>query len=136
LNALATWIRLWTGCSPRNAALKGLARFDSRPLGTAVRPCCTAWRLCNKSFAELTGEGARLYGARWNPKGYAIVYASECLPLATLEALVYIRRRPDDQVYIQLSFDDALVRAVEALYPLPAGWNSEEAATQQSGATG
>jgi len=25
---------------------------------------------------------------------------------------------------------------VEALYPLPAGWNSEEAATQQSGATG
>src|ERR1017187_3874938 len=74
----------------------------------------TAWRLCNKDFAELTGEGARTYGGRWNPKGYFVVYSSECLPLATLEALVHTRRRPNDQVYVELSFEDALVKEVEA----------------------
>jgi len=31
------------------------------------------------------------------------------LPLATLEALAHTRRRPNDQVYIQVSFDAALV---------------------------
>jgi RES domain-containing protein len=94
----------------------------------------TAWRLCNKRFAEPTGEGARVNGGRWNPKGYAVVYSSECLPLATLEALVHTRRRPNDQVYIQVSFEEALVQEVEALYLLPAGWNRDETATQKIGA--
>lgn len=92
-----------------------------------------AWRLCNKRFAEATGEGARLYGGRWNPKGSAVIYASECLPLATLEALVHLRRRPNDQVYLQLSFEEPLVKKVEALYPLPADWNLDQAATQKIG---
>ena len=94
----------------------------------------TAWRLCNKRFAESIGEGARIYGGRWNPIGYAVVYSSECLPLATLEALVHTRRRPDDQVYIQISFDAGLVKEVEPLYSLPAGWNRDEPATQKIGA--
>jgi RES domain-containing protein len=94
----------------------------------------TAWRLCNKRFAEPTGEGARLYGGRWNPKGYAVIYAAECLPLGTLEALVHIRRRPNDQVYLQLSFEEALVKEVEAWYSLPTGWNHDESVTQKIGA--
>ena len=94
----------------------------------------TAWRLCNRLFAEPVGEGARIYGGRWNPVGYAVVYSSECLPLATLEALVHTRRRPDDQVYIQVSFDETLVREVEALYSLPDGLNLDEPATQKIGA--
>jgi len=94
----------------------------------------TAWRLCNKCFAEPTGEGARIYGGRWNPIGYAVVYSSECLPLATLEALAHTRRRPNDQVYIQVSFEAALVLEVEALCPLLAGWNRDESATQEIGA--
>ena len=94
----------------------------------------TAWRLCNKRFAEPTGEGACLYGGRWNPKGYAIVYSAECLPLATLEALVRMPRRPNDQVYIALSFEDALVKEVEALYSLPADRKQDQLATQTIGA--
>ena len=94
----------------------------------------TAWRLCNKRFAEATGEGARLYGGRWNPKGYAVVYASECLPLATLEALVRTRRRPNDQVYIQITFEEPLVKEAEALYLLPANWSRDQTATQKIGA--
>ena len=38
----------------------------------------------------LTGEGARLYGGRWNPPGAAVVYASPSRALAVLETFVHL----------------------------------------------
>jgi len=48
------------------------------------------WRLVTARFAKsaFSGEGARLYGGRWNRKGVSLVYTSENQSLAMLEMLV------------------------------------------------
>lgn len=50
----------------------------------------TVWRLVTARFAKsaFSGEGARLYGGRWNRKGVPLVYTSESQSLAMLEMLV------------------------------------------------
>ncbi len=37
---------------------------------------------------DLSGEGARLYGGRWNNKGFAALYTSQSVSLGLLEVLV------------------------------------------------
>jgi RES domain-containing protein len=47
------------------------------------------YRIAQTDFAEdLSGEGARLYGGRWNPPGRAMLYTSNSTALAALEILV------------------------------------------------
>lgn len=50
----------------------------------------TVWRLVTARFARsaFSGDGARLYGGRWNRKGVSLVYTSESRSLALLEMLV------------------------------------------------
>ena len=50
-----------------------------------------AYRIAKKQYIEdLSGEGARLHGGRWNRKGTAVVYHAENRALATVEYLVHI----------------------------------------------
>lgn len=39
--------------------------------------------------APLSPEGARLFGGRWNPKGYPLLYATSSPALALVESLVH-----------------------------------------------
>ncbi|WP_295387028.1 RES family NAD+ phosphorylase [uncultured Thiodictyon sp.] len=50
------------------------------------------FRLVDEAFAgsAFTGEGARLYGGRWNSPGVAMVYTAQSLSLAQLELLVHL----------------------------------------------
>ncbi|MBK5965056.1 hypothetical protein CCR95_13410 [Thiocystis minor] len=50
----------------------------------------TVWRITTARFAQtaFSGEGARLYGGRWNPKGVEVVYTAESQSLALLEMMV------------------------------------------------
>jgi RES domain-containing protein len=50
----------------------------------------TVWRLVTARYAAtaFSGEGARLYGGRWNRKGVPMVYTAGSQSLAVLEALV------------------------------------------------
>jgi RES domain-containing protein len=49
-----------------------------------------AWRLCRRPHADLTGEGARLFGGRWNSAGRPVVYLAEHPALAALEVRVHL----------------------------------------------
>lgn len=50
------------------------------------------YRLVKAARADdvLSGEGARRFGGRWNPRGTPVVYASESRALAVLEAFVHL----------------------------------------------
>jgi RES domain-containing protein len=84
------------------------------------------WRITRKPFLTqaLEGLGAKKYGGRWNSKGFAVVYTSESLELAVLEALVHldIDLLPKDVFQIGFELDDQLIVSVPA--PLPGGWDS------------
>lgn len=43
-----------------------------------------------RAAEALSGEGARLYGGRWNPPGVAALYASASRSLAVLETFVHV----------------------------------------------
>ncbi len=49
----------------------------------------TVWRIVTEQHAAtaFSGEGARLYGGRWNPKGIALIYTAQSQSLAALEML-------------------------------------------------
>ena len=82
------------------------------------------WRLTRQAHASLDGEGARLYGARWNSKGTAVVYAATHLSLAALEYLVHIDPEdvPDDLAAYRLHVPDSATELVCEPAELPAGW--------------
>ena len=69
------------------------------------------------------GEGAWLYGGRWNSAGTSVVYTSGSQALAALESLVHLNP-PVIFKYlaIPIEFDDPLVEKVAAL---PADWTEE-----------
>lgn len=84
------------------------------------------WRLTRKRFADraFDGEGARLYGGRWNHKGVAAVYCAATLSLAALELFVHLEasESPDDLVTLVAEIPSSV--AVEGLEEstLPADW--------------
>jgi RES domain-containing protein len=48
------------------------------------------WRLCRRPYANLSGEGARRLGGRWNTRGRLMVYLAEHPALAALEVRVHL----------------------------------------------
>lgn len=89
------------------------------------------WRLCRRRYAAhaFDGEGARLYGGRWNTPGVAVVYTSATVSLAALEAFVHVdgEDAPADLVVIPVEIPDAL--AVREIAPgeLPRNWRTTPA---------
>lgn len=63
------------------------------------------WRICRRPYADLSGEGARLFGGRWNSPGRPVVYTAETAALAVLEVRVHL-----DLTWDLLPADFVLVR--------------------------
>ena len=84
----------------------GIAGYGNRlPPGRHAPGSHCAWsvqlirvyRICDRRYSKsaFDGEGARLYGGRWNPVGLPMVYTSGSISLAILETLVNIQD-PED----------------------------------------
>lgn len=85
----------------------------------------TAWRIVRHGFASVafTGEGARLYGGRWNSPGQRVVYTAATASLAVLEMLVHLDRSAAlaSYVLIPCEFDEALVTPLD-MGQVPSRW--------------
>lgn len=90
----------------------------------------SAWRIVKRRLAAdaFSGEGARLYGGRWNSPGTRVVYVSQSQSLAALEMLVHLKSAEalDHYVTIEVKFDDALAEKIERS-ALQDDWQSEPA---------
>lgn len=82
------------------------------------------FRIVKPSFAAsaLAGDGARLYGGRWNAPGVPCAYAAESRALAVLELLVHAS--PEllrvEFLLLEIEVPDALIET--GLRP-PPGWD-------------
>lgn len=109
----------------------------ARPSGST-----TAWRIIDGRHlgddprTAFSGEGARLYGGRWNGRGTAVAYVASSRALALLEVLVHLAstRALLRYVLIPITFDASVVEELPE-GALPEGWRTHPAppATQAVG---
>jgi len=52
----------------------------------------SAWRITKQKHAKsaFSGEGARIYGGRWNSPGTTMIYTAQSQALAVLEMLIHL----------------------------------------------
>jgi len=88
----------------------------------------TGWRIVpeDQAATAFDGEGARLYGGRWNSVGVAMVYASQHKSLAALEVRVHIDTTKKLKRYksFGFQFEEALMEVFRAS-ALPEDWQQE-----------
>jgi RES domain-containing protein len=89
------------------------------------------WRITKSTDTKkaFSGEGARLYGGRWNSKGIAVVYTAATRSLAMLEVLVHIRNTqqtapPIPYMLFPAFFDERLLEELPSS-SLPSDWDLE-----------
>lgn len=84
-----------------------------------------AYRIIQEAHIEsaLSGEGAAMYGGRWNHQGTPIIYSSSTLSLATLEIIVNLHdvKLVNNLYSIEIEFDSTFCQFLERSI-LPIDW--------------
>jgi RES domain-containing protein len=82
------------------------------------------WRITTASFARsaFSGEGARLYGGRWSPKGVPVVYTAANQSLAMLEMLVQDQPLRARYVMIEARIPSTVRIERVSIDDLPSDW--------------
>lgn len=81
---------------------------------------------------DLSGEGARRAGGRWNYKGTPVVYTADSTALATLETLVHfpLNLTPKNRAIATIELPDELPITTIDLEDLPDNWATYPAPNQ------
>ncbi|WP_348762195.1 RES domain-containing protein [uncultured Salinisphaera sp.] len=85
------------------------------------------WRIYHRRFADaLSGEGARRYGGRWNPRGLPTLYLASTPSLAMAEKLVQapMLSQANDFLAAEIEIDARHLPLFTAA-DLPERWNAE-----------
>ena len=89
-----------------------------------------AWRMVTPPYEHqaFDGQGAKLYGGRWNSKGTAMVYTASSLSLAAMEMLIHLEADEvlNRYVCIPIEFDAKLVFSLDP-QTLPHDWRNSTA---------
>ncbi len=89
------------------------------------------YRIAKSDFIDdLSGNGARLYGGRWNSKGTAALYTSVFRSLSAVEMAVHINGILNQFTFELLTLDTQKIPLVNLSKKLPVGWNQNPVAFQ------
>ena len=88
------------------------------------------YRITQEMFSEdLSGNGSKLFGGRWNSEGIPALYAASSRSLALLETLAHTPAkmlRVKTYILITLSLPGATLQEKIDLSKLPGDWNAVE----------
>jgi RES domain-containing protein len=91
----------------------------------------TSWRITQRSHwrTAFNGDGARIYGGRWNSVGTAVIYTAGSQALAVLEMLAHMDSPELLKRYVlfEVQFGEALVKELTKSM-LPRSWKRSGAA--------
>lgn len=82
------------------------------------------WRITTGTHPIWSGDGALLFGQRWNPPGFAAIYAGTSFAVSLLEVLVHANRKtpPSGARYVRAVIPETVSR--ETLDPAAVpGWD-------------
>ncbi len=84
------------------------------------------WRIATSAHAACDGDGPRLFGSRWTPRGLPAVFTSATLSLAALERFVHADPdlEPDDLVAIEIEVASSIPVESVAISDLPETWRA------------
>ncbi|MDX8385995.1 MAG: RES family NAD+ phosphorylase [Gallionella sp.] len=92
----------------------------------------SVWRIATDTPTytadDLSGEGAKTTGGRWNLKGEAAIYASSNIALACLETLVHLNASglPLNRYLVRIDIPNRVWKSaiVHQVDSLPIGWDA------------
>lgn len=113
-----------------NSAYSDIPVVGSDLLRAAMLGMKSDWHITKQKHAKntFTGEGAKLYGGRWNNPGKLVVYTAESRALALAEILVHLEPTAVLSRYIvfQVEIDESYIAHL-GLRDLPKNWRAEPA---------
>ena len=94
------------------------------------------FRITNETYKnDISGNGAAMFGSRWNSKGTRLLYTSQSISLSILESLVHLKKSdiPPTQYLLHIELPDEKEIAEISYKKIKKDWHREIEYTQWMG---